>query len=63
MTDLFQSADQRKRERQLERHIAELELLVADFMGITSDLWNVRARGVKDRAKKLVPNLSRRRAA
>lgn len=62
MTDLFTAADRRKRERQLERHIAELELLVADFMGITSDLWSIRARGVKARAKDLVPVLRRKAA-
>lgn len=62
MTDLFQSADQRKREKQLEAHIKELELLVADFMGVTAELWNVRARGVKARAKQLVPGLRRKAA-
>ena len=60
--DLFQSAEQRKRERQLEAHVAELELLVADFMGITADLWSIRARGVKARAKNLVPSLRRKAA-
>lgn len=62
MSDLFTAADQRKRERQLEAHIGELELLIADFMGITADMWNVRARGVKARAKKLVPTLTRKAA-
>lgn len=63
MTDLFTAADQRKRERQLETHIEELELLIADFMGLTSDLWSARARGVKARAKRLVPHFKKQRAA
>jgi hypothetical protein len=62
MSDLFTAAEQRRREKQLEAHVAELELLVADFMGITADLWSIRARGVKARAKNLVPNLKRKAA-
>ncbi len=62
MSDLFTAADQRKREKQLEARISELELLVADFMGITADLWSIRARGVKARAKSLVPSLKRKAA-
>ena len=65
MSDLFTAAEQRKRERQLEAHVAELELIIADFMSVTADLWNVQARGVRYRAKVAVPHFQtkRRKAA
>jgi len=63
--DLFTStlAQLERENRALKARIAEQDLVIADFISITGDLWNVQARGVKHRAKQLVPHFKKQRAA
>ena len=54
MSDLFTSADQRKRERELEREIMELRIALANMIAASRGCWHIQARKAKRNAMDLI---------
>jgi len=52
--DLFTSADQRKRERELERENLELRLLLANALSALKPRWDVQARAVRKQIRERI---------
>lgn len=53
-SDLFTAADQRRREKQLEARIMELEIALANMLAASRGVWHVQGRMAKKRAMELI---------
>lgn len=48
--DLFTLAEQRRRERELERQVMELKLALANLLAASKGVWHVQGRKAKRNA-------------